>query len=157
MILGGLRIGEAVALRIGDIKNDEITIASGKGGKGRTVPLLPRCKAIIDEYRRALPYWHGPNLAPHMWLFPNIRDTTRHIVPTKATWWFTTTARELGFTGVTSHALRHLYATTLHRNGARTNDIRDLLGHANLQSTQVYLHSTATDIRDAAMLHPLAK
>lgn len=156
MILGGLRVGEAVALRVMDIRDNEIVITNGKGGKGRTVPLLPRCAAILSDYRRALGYWHGRDIPPHAWLFPNKNDSGTHLSPTKATEWFSRYAKELGLEGITSHACRHLYATTLHRNGARLNDIKDLLGHANLQSTQIYMHSTANDIAAAAALHPLA-
>lgn len=156
MILGGLRIGEAVALRVMDIRDNEIQITNGKGGKGRTVPLLPRCAAILAAYRPALGYWHGRDIPPTAWLFPNHRDAGTHLTPTKATEWFHRYTKALGFEGITSHACRHLYATTLHRNGARLNDIKDLLGHANLQSTQIYMHSTATEITAAAALHPLA-
>lgn len=57
---------------------------------------------------------------------------------------------------VSPHRLRHTFATHLVKRGVRLVTIRDLLGHRSISSTQVYLHTTAADLRKAAELHPIA-
>ena len=56
---------------------------------------------------------------------------------------------------VSPHRLRHTFATHLVRKGIQLVTIRDLLGHRCITSTQIYLHTTAEDLRQAAMLHPV--
>jgi site-specific recombinase XerD len=58
---------------------------------------------------------------------------------------------------VSPHKLRHSFATHLVQHGAQLVTIRDLLGHVSISSTQVYLHTTAEDLRRAAKLHPVEK
>ncbi|MBV8181720.1 MAG: tyrosine-type recombinase/integrase, partial [Mycobacterium sp.] len=53
------------------------------------------------------------------------------------------------------HRLRHTFATHLVRAGVGLVTIRDLLGHRQITSTQIYLHVTAEDLRSAAARHPI--
>ena len=55
------------------------------------------------------------------------------------------------------HALRHTFATHLVRAGVKLVTIRDLLGHRSIGSTQIYLHVTAADLREAADRHPIQR
>ena len=57
---------------------------------------------------------------------------------------------------VSPHRLRHAFATHLVRAGVNLITIRDLLGHRQITSTQIYLHMTARDMREAADRHPIA-
>ena len=56
---------------------------------------------------------------------------------------------------VSPHRLRHTFATHLVRAGVGIVTIRDLLGHRQITSTQIYLHVTARDLEDAAARHPI--
>ncbi|MGH8222600.1 MAG: tyrosine-type recombinase/integrase, partial [Woeseiaceae bacterium] len=58
---------------------------------------------------------------------------------------------------VSPHRLRHTFATHLVRAGVNLVTIRDLLGHQQITSTQVYLHVTAEDLRAAADKHPIGR
>ena len=58
---------------------------------------------------------------------------------------------------VSPHRLRHSFATHLVRRKVDLVTIRDLLGHRQITSTQIYLHTTAEDLRRAAEMHPIHK
>ena len=58
---------------------------------------------------------------------------------------------------VSPHKLRHTFATHLVKAGVGLVTIRDLLGHRLITSTQVYLHTTAQDLREAAAVHPIGQ
>ena len=58
---------------------------------------------------------------------------------------------------VTPHTLRHTFATHLIKQGENLVVLRDLLGHRQISSTQIYLHMTAEDIRSAIDRHPIKK
>jgi integrase/recombinase XerD len=58
---------------------------------------------------------------------------------------------------VSPHRLRHTFATHLVRAGVGLVTIRDLLGHQQITSTQIYLHVTAQDLRSAADRHPISR
>lgn len=63
-----------------------------------------------------------------------------------------------GATHKSPHSLRHTFATSLLNNGAEINSVKELLGHASLQSTQIYTHLTFSDIRKAyEKAHPRSK
>ena len=57
---------------------------------------------------------------------------------------------------VSPHRLRHTFATHLVKAGVQLVTIRDLLGHRLITSTQIYLHVTAADLREAADRHPIS-
>ena len=58
---------------------------------------------------------------------------------------------------VSPHRLRHTFATHLVKHGVQLVTIRDLLGHHSISSTQIYLHTTADDLRKAASVHPVER
>ena len=60
-----------------------------------------------------------------------------------------------GCTRVSPHRLRHTFATHLLKEGVGLVTLRDLLGHKQITSTQIYLHVTAQDLREAAARHPV--
>lgn len=63
-----------------------------------------------------------------------------------------------GATHKSPHSLRHTFATSLLNNGAEINSVKELLGHASLQSTQIYTHLTFSDMKQAYdKAHPRAK
>jgi site-specific recombinase XerD len=128
----GLRVSEAVMLKIADIDSSRmvIRVEQGKGGKDRYVMLSLQLLRILRGYWRLA--------RPRRWLFPG-RDEERPLEPTTlyAACRSACAAAGLG-KEVTPHTLRHSFATHLLENGTDIRIIQVLLGHANLQSTARY-------------------
>lgn len=135
----GARVSEFVNIRVEDFFFDEamVLIAKGKGGKSRYVPILPQLAQEIRTHlgRRKTGY-----------LFESNRNTpfsTRRIQQiVKAT------AESAGLTKrVSPHLLRHSVATTLLEGGMPIDQIQKFLGHAKLETTQVYAESSTEMIK----------
>lgn len=158
----GLRVSELVALPAGAARHAEETAeaallaVTGKGGRERLVPLSGPAKTAILRYR-AVRAERPAGSAASPWLFPADSDSghlTRQAF-----------ARDLkrvaGAAGLPSslvspHVLRHAFASHLLQNGADLRIVQELLGHADIATTQIYTH--LLDERTAAMvrdLHPL--
>ncbi|WP_159586230.1 tyrosine recombinase XerC [Chelativorans xinjiangense] len=135
----GLRIGEALALRGGDVATagDSTLRVTGKGGKTRVVPVLPVVFQAVAEYRRLCPY-HLSAEAP---LFRGVRGGALQPAIVQREMKKMRSALNLPETA-TPHALRHSFATHLLGRGGDLRAIQELLGHASLSTTQVY---TAVD------------
>jgi len=131
----GLRLGEALALDVADWPRPEtpaITV-TGKGRKARRVPLLATVRAPVEAYRAACPWPPAPD-AP---LFRGARGG--RLSPTVAERAMAALRRRLGLPDTaTPHALRHSFATHLLAAGADLRAIQELLGHADLGTTQRY-------------------
>jgi integrase/recombinase XerD len=128
----GLRVSEAVMLKIADIDSGRmvIRVEQGKGGKDRYVMLSPQLLRILRGYWRLT--------RPKRWLFPG-RDDGRPLEPTTLHAACRSARAAAGLAKeVTPHTLRHSFATHLLENGADIRIIQVLLGHANLQSTARY-------------------
>jgi site-specific recombinase XerD len=148
----GIRATEAATLREKDVDLKEMTVrVMGKGGKERMVPLNPAVARTLDQYRTA-----RGKLTPAAEFFRSRsgRAMSRHAIYERVR----TSARKARLSArVSPHRLRHTFATHLVRNGVQLVTIRDLLGHRSVASTQVYLHTTAADLREAARKHPVEK
>jgi integrase/recombinase XerC len=149
----GLRISEALGLSGRDLPLREVLRIRGKGGRERLVPLLPAARRAVDAYLRLCPHAMAPD-AP---IFRGVRGgalSRRHIAKVMEM-----TRLQLGLPATaTPHALRHSFATHLLSAGGDLRAIQELLGHASLQSTQVY---TAVDtgrlMEIYAQAHPRAQ
>lgn len=148
----GIRASEAAGLREGDVDLEEqIVRVCGKGGHERTVPLNATVAAALRAYRAA----RGAALpAAPFFASRRRRAMTRGGVYERVR----TAARRARLPlRVSPHRLRHTFATHLVRAGVGLVTIRDLLGHRQIASTQLYLHVTAHDLREAAERHPIAR
>jgi integrase/recombinase XerD len=131
----GLRVSEAVALKVKDIDGERhlLRIEQGKGAKDRMVPLAP---GLLQALRR---YWQIRH--PMLWLFPSDLLPDRHLhitTPQKVYHTAKTTSGIEKCGGI--HALRHAYATHQLERGLPVHELQRLLGHSDLRSTQRYLH-----------------
>jgi integrase/recombinase XerD len=163
----GLRVSELVSLPRRAARSSEPLLAiKGKGGRERLVPLTGPAKAAIARYRALLENppgaekGRGPEVAGAAgpWLFP--ADSESGHLTRQAF------ARDLkavaGAAGIpdsliSPHVLRHAFASHLLQNGADLRVVQELLGHADVSTTQIYTH--VLDERMKAMvrdLHPLA-
>jgi integrase/recombinase XerC len=150
----GLRIGEALGLRVGDVAAARrgALMITGKGGKQRLVPVLPVVVEALDAWLR-----HHPAPAVDAPLFLGVRGKRLDAGVAQRT---LRTFRSLNGLGedATPHALRHSFATHLLAGGADLRAIQELLGHASLSTTQRY-----TDVDSARLMavwssaHPRAK
>ena len=143
----GLRIGEAVALKVADIDSGRmlIRVEQGKGQKDRYAMLSPRLLEVLRRYWRAI--------RPTHYLFPSWRQD-RHLCTTS----LQTACREAALRAgigkrVTVHTWRHSFATHLLENGADIRIIQALLGHSRIDTTARYAQVTPQVV--AATVSPL--
>jgi site-specific recombinase XerD len=139
----GLRISEALALQPQDLRS---ALASGwlrvvgKGGKVRELPVAPPQAQAMQaclQVRAACPY---PGTDPDV-LFPTRRR--RQITVSMAEKALVRYARQAGLRYVTPHVLRHTFATHLAREGVPIEIVQELLGHANISTTRIYVSANA--------------
>ena len=143
----GLRVSEAVRLKIGDVDRDRMTlrVEQGKGMKDRVVPLSRR---LVDQMES-----HWQTEPTQLWLFPN-RLGTRPIDITAAQKVFIAAklrARIAKRGGI--HSLRHAFATHLIEAGAEIPIVQRLLGHRSVSTTMRYFH--ISQARFATIRSPL--
>lgn len=149
----GLRVGELVGLDVGDIDFDmrEVRVL-GKGNKERIVPVGTSALQAIRAYLMVRHEFEPQDKA----LFVNrsgLRISTRSIQKM-----IKEVAKQAALEGkVTPHKLRHAFATQLLNNGADLRMVQEMLGHANLGTTQIYTHLDLARLKDVYnRAHPLA-
>ena len=155
----GLRVSELVALPKSAARaaSGALTVR-GKGAKERLVPLSPAALSAARRYRALLDA-SAPGLAAGKWLFPSDSDSG-HMTRQAFARDLKEVAAAAGLRAdhVSPHALRHAFASHLLQNGADLRVVQELLGHADVATTQIYTH--VLDERMAEMvrdLHPLAR
>ena len=135
----GLRVSEWITLGIGDVHmEDRIVRVVGKGNKERLVPIGRRALAAVAIYTREL----RPSLvrgAPNATLFVNARGG---VLSRMGAWKLLRKYVDAAgiTTHVTPHTLRHSFATHLLEGGADLRAVQDMLGHADIATTQLYTH-----------------
>lgn len=136
----GMRVSEAVKLNIEDIDFISGTVkVMGKGKKERLVPIGEHAMRAIRDYLEK-------RKKQNEVLFLNKngrRITDRGIRNVVAKYLFLASIRK----GVSVHTLRHSFATHLLNHGADLRSVQELLGHANLSTTQVYTHLTTERLK----------
>ncbi len=153
----GLRVSELVNLTLDRLDFDNRTVrVTGKGGKTRIVPVGKKALAAIKQYldteRPA-----AVKKRTGMEAFLSARGTR---LTTVRVWQIVKTiAKNAGLdTNVYPHLLRHSFATHLLSNGADLRIIQELLGHADIATTQVYTHIDAQRLKAVHhRFHPRAK
>ena len=148
----GLRISELVGLNVNDYRGDNLRVV-GKGNKERTVYLNDACRAALDR-----------------WL-----DIRRNLVPARVSAMFLSNRRTrisvdsvqvmvkkylkragLDASLYSTHKLRHTAATLMLQNGVDVRTLQEVLGHENLNTTQIYTHIDNAELRTAAAANPLS-
>ena len=153
----GLRISEALGLPKSAARAKEPLVAvRGKGGKERLAPLSAPSRAAIAAYR-ALLSEAAPSMAASPWLFP-ADSASGHMTRQAFARDMKAVASAAGLSPaqVSPHVLRHAFASHLLQNGADLRVVQDLLGHADISTTQIYTH--VLDERARSMvrdLHPM--
>jgi site-specific recombinase XerD len=130
----GLRVSEALNLRMQDIDSQRMTlhIRCGKGGKDRYVILSPVVHHALRDYWRACRFKD--------YVFPNPKDLSKPLTTSSANQLFKSAKSLAGVTKAGGiHSMRHAFATHLLESGADLFAIKELLGHSSIQSTVRYL------------------
>lgn len=149
MLFCGLRRKELLDLTIGDVVVSEaiLRVRRGKGEKPRTIFLCPEGLEALAQWLQLRP----PSRHVYLWTL----DKGWRIGEAAMKRLMETIAAIAGHSGnpnITCHALRHAAATRLLHNGADLESIRDFLGHSQLQTTAVYLHSESAHLRNVTAL-----
>lgn len=153
----GMRVSELMALNINDINLiDGDVRCFGKGNKERLIPIHPQAAKIIEEYVQKARSQLARTLEENA-LFLNRRGERL----TRQGFWqiLKQHAKAAGInTPVTPHTLRHSFATHMLSGGADLRAVQELLGHANISTTQIYTHLTSEHVkRTYEKSHPRAK
>jgi len=138
----GLRLGEALHLRLADIDSGRmmIRIEEGKGRKDRYVMLSEK---LLETLRL---YWRQRR--PTLWLFPGLQPT-HPLTRSSFSRAFRHVKDRAGIRKrISPHTLRHSFATHLLERGVNIRVIQRLLGHRSLRSTEVYMHVAETYVCD---------
>ncbi|GJE12479.1 MULTISPECIES: site-specific tyrosine recombinase XerD [Methylobacterium] len=147
----GLRVSELVALpRAAGATRERYLFIKGKGGRERLVPLTEAARTAMAAHLAAVP-------EDTAWLFPADSDSG-HLTRQAFARDLKPVALQAGLRQdrVSPHVLRHAFASHLLQNGADLRIVQELLGHADISTTQIYTH--VLDERLKAMvrdLHPL--
>ncbi len=152
----GLRVSEMTELRMEDLHFDNGYVrCTGKGNKTRVVPVGSQARIAVDRYLREVrPQLAKGRVSPHVFL------TVRGGKFSRKTVWkmIRLHARHAGITRkVSPHTLRHSFATHLLANGAPLRMIQEMLGHADIATTQIYTHVDQNRLKSVhQQFHPRA-
>lgn len=153
MYASGLRVSEVADLRINDVDIDSgIVTTTGKGSKTRRVPVGASAVEWLKSYlvlRRKKENIEIEN----MFVNSNGAPINRQSIYISITEY----AAKCGFEGVSPHTLRHSFATHLVQNNADIRSVQQMLGHADISTTQIYTHITNTQLKkNYERFHPRA-
>lgn len=143
MYSSGLRVGEAVCLKVKNIDSNrmQIYIEQSKSGRARYALLSERNLLLLRRYVLKWKRKYHYAFMPDDFLFPSPHLTGKHISKKTIKNNITKVVKGSGFNKrITSHTLRHSFASHLLEAGVDIFHIKELLGHSSIQSTNVYLH-----------------
>ena len=153
----GLRLSELCGLNLQSISSEGMLTVLGKGNKERVIYLNDACNEAIKAYLAVRPNDGIPVTDRNaLFISRNHRrisnKTVQHIVKSYLE------KAGLGDKGFSTHKLRHTAATLMYQHGnVDIRVLKDILGHANLGTTQIYTHISNTQIKNAIDSNPLAK
>ena len=153
----GLRVSELVGLAMSDVPPGRgwLTVR-GKGGRERVVPLGGPARVAIDAWMAARPF-HADGRHSR-WLFPS-RSKEGHLTRRRVGQLLDGLAVRAGLDPrrVSPHVMRHAFASHLLEGGADLRSLQQLLGHADIATTQIYTHVVEEQLRRTVFdHHPLA-
>jgi integrase/recombinase XerD len=153
----GMRVSEVVGLNLQDLNLREgVVRCRGKGNRERVIPLHPTAVQALQAYLER----GRPRLAPDLRQQAVFVNHQGERLTRQGLWLIVKGyARKAGLPpSVTPHVLRHSFATHLLQGGAPLRHVQELLGHANIATTQIYTHLTNQYLRQAYdATHPRAQ
>ncbi|MBK1868167.1 site-specific tyrosine recombinase XerD [Taklimakanibacter albus] len=153
----GLRVSELVALKRQAVaKGPQFLVVKGKGGRERMVPVSHKAAEATAAYLRAL---REDEVPESPWLFAS-HGEAGHLTRQHFALELKALAAEAGLSvaKISPHVLRHAFASHLLAGGADLRAVQQMLGHADISTTQIYTHIESDRLRAAVETHhPLAK
>ncbi len=150
----GMRLSELVGINLNDIRSDKTLRLTGKGNKERIVYLNDACITAIEHYMQVRP---TANLKDKSALF--ISRQNKRISPKTVQFIVKKylSAINLDNQGYSVHKLRHTAATLMYQHGdVDIRILKDILGHANLGTTEIYTHLSSKQLQKAVSSNPLS-
>ena len=148
----GLRVGETVKLPISSMvlfdnicANVAIPAEITKSKKARFVPMTNRLKICVSQAHETI--WKRSNRQSHNFAFFS-NNPDKHLTTRTVERKLLLVTQQLLTKDVTPHMLRHTFATRMMKH-VSSRIVQELLGHANLSSTQIYTHPNSNDLSDA--------
>jgi integrase/recombinase XerD len=154
----GLRVSELVALPLSRLREERFLLIAGKGGKERLVPLSVPARAALSEYAAVRGEFLAEG-ATSRYLFPSC-GAEGHLTRRRCGQLLKELAIEAGIdpARVSPHVLRHAFASHLLDHGADLRSVQQMLGHADIATTQIYTHVQGERLRALVETHhPLAR
>ncbi|UQY79964.1 site-specific tyrosine recombinase XerD [Candidatus Hepatincola sp. Av] len=156
----GLRVSELVSLKISAfLVDDEVLLVKGKGSKERIIPLTSIAYQKLKEWLGLRWQHYNKSIKNEYYIFPSNRSTQGHISRER----FAQLLKELAgkcnidYKRVSPHVIRHSFASHLLNNGANLTTIQNMLGHADIATTEIYTHVLESKLQDAIFKnHPLS-
>jgi integrase/recombinase XerD len=154
----GLRVSELVGLPLAAVARDpRVILVRGKGGKERMVPLTEAAIEAVEAWR-AVRGAYVPTGQDSRYLFPS-RSEEGHLTCRRLGQLLKELAIDSGIdpAKVSPHVMRHAFATHLLHHGADLRSLQQMLGHADISTTQIYTHVLGERLKTlVATHHPLA-
>ena len=151
----GMRLSELVGIDLNDIRSDQTLKITGKGNKERIVYLNDACEQAIKNYLAVRP---ADKVIDKNALF--VSRNHRRISPKTVQHLVKKYLDRIGLSGqgYSVHKLRHTAATLMYQYGeVDIRILKDILGHVNLGTTQIYTHVSNEQMKKAAISNPLSK
>jgi len=152
----GVRRIELINIRESDISLESSTIkVMGKRSKERIIPILPKLKKSLEDYREIKSKFTGNTSPEYLLISKNGKQLSEKFVYRTVNEYFKLVSPKIK---KAPHVLRHSFATHLINEGADINSVKELLGHSSLSATQVYSHTSMERIKEVFKnSHPRAK
>ncbi len=154
----GLRLDELVSLNYKDIRPDNTMVVTGKGRKQRVIYLNLACQEAIKQYMKVRPNDSLKDTDARKALF--ISRLNKRLGRRSIQLMVNKYIEKIGLAnqGYSVHKLRHTAATLMYQHGnVDIRVLKDVLGHENLGTTEIYTHLSSKQIKNAADSNPLAK
>lgn len=154
----GLRKSELIGLTLKalDFDDDRLSVWEGKGGKDRVVPIGKLAISFVKQYLKLVRPWLLTPATPPDILFLRMRG--RKLPKNSLLVILDKYAKACGMVhgSITPHTLRHAFATHLIQNGAKLRHVQEMMGHATISTTQIYVHLAIRDLKKVhRKTHPL--
>lgn len=151
----GIRLSELVSLNVRDIRDDNTVRITGKGNKERLIYLNTACAGAIEKYLTVRPA-DGIKDKEALFISRNRRRINQRTVQNIVNNFLK--KANLDGQGFSVHKLRHTAATLMYQYGdVDILLIKDILGHENLSTTEIYTHIVDKQLKDAVESNPLSQ
>jgi integrase/recombinase XerC len=154
----GMRRSEMISLHVKDIDSGiSYFKVTGKRSKQRLIPIASALKSLLSQYldARASLLSETGEVSPFIFITSKGKQVYPNLI-------YRIVTKYIGYVSTNTkknpHTLRHSFATNMMNNGADLNIIKEILGHSNLQATQVYTHNSIESLKSIyKQAHPRAK